>query len=138
MRLCAYVLASEKSVCLLKDIFRRFLLLSTLAYSNRWSSVKVLLLYVWILPICNVRCLRELRQATYIGVQVVCTVQKSAWMDKATFLYWANTACQSFCLSKQPPCLIMDSCAVHESSSIKEALRMPLYIYIYISVLTIL
>ncbi len=85
MRHCAYVLASEKSVCLLKDIFRRSLLLPTLTYSNRWTSVKVLLLYVWVL--CNVRCLRELRQATYSGSKLSARYRKvRGWIRPHIFI----------------------------------------------------
>ncbi len=51
------------------------------------------------------------------------TIQERAFMDEATFLDWTNAAWHSFCLNIQPTCPIMDSCAVHESSSIKEALR---------------
>ncbi len=70
----------------------------------------------------NGRVARELRQADY-GTQVVCTVQKSAWMDKATFLHWTNTVWKPFCASSQPTCLIMDPCAILETSAVKETLR---------------
>ncbi len=70
----------------------------------------------------NGRVARKLRQADYNGTQGVCTVQKCAWMDEATFLYWTNAVWQPFCSRNEPTCLIMDSCSVHETSSIKEAL----------------
>ncbi len=49
-------------------------------------------------------------------------VQKNAWMDKPTFLYWTESICNQFSLSNQPTCLFMDSCAVHETAAIKEPL----------------
>ncbi len=49
-------------------------------------------------------------------------VQKNAWMDEPTFLYWTESIWNQFSLSNQPTCLLMDSCAVHETVAIKEAL----------------
>ncbi len=51
------------------------------------------------------------------------TIQERAFMDEATFLDWTNAAWHSFSLNSQPTWTTMDSCAVHGSLSIKEALR---------------
>ncbi len=55
-----------------------------------------------------------------IHVHFVCTVQKNAWMDEPT--YSAESILNQFLLSNQPTCLLMDSCAVHETAATKEDL----------------
>ncbi len=40
-----------------------------------------------------------------VDSNVVCTVQKNAWMDKTTFLYWTESIWNQFSLSNQPTCL---------------------------------
>ncbi len=106
----------------MKNIYRRVVQLPTCASSNRGSYVRVLLIWIWALPSCNVRCQREFRWVVYSRTQVVCTVYKSACRDETTFLYSANATWQPLRLSSQPTCMLMDSCGVHDTSSIKEAL----------------
>ncbi len=61
------------------------------------------------------------QEFSQVDSNVVCTVQKNAWMDEPTFLYWTESIWDQFSLSNQPACLLMDSCAVHETAAIKEA-----------------
>ncbi len=76
-------------------------------------------------PFLQSQCQRKLRQVDYRGAQVVCRVHTSAQKDEATLLNSSNGVWQTLRLSGQPTCLVMDSCAVHETPSIKEALRRP-------------
>ncbi len=63
-----------------------------------------------------------LKKISQVDSNVVCTVQKNTQMDEPTFLYWTESIWNQFSLSNQPECLLMDSCAVHETAAIKEAL----------------
>ncbi len=65
---------------------------------------------------------RVAQEVSQVDFNVVCTVQKNAWMDKTTFLYWTGSIWNQFSLSNQPTCLLMDFCAVQETAAIKEAL----------------
>ncbi len=64
---------------------------------------------------------RVVQEVSQVASNVVCTVQKNAWMDEPTFLYWTDSIWNQFSLSNQPKYLLMDSCAVHETAAIKEA-----------------
>ncbi len=57
-----------------------------------------------------------------VDSNAVCTMQKNAWMDQTAFLYWTESIWYQFSLSNQPTCLLMGSCAVHETAATKETL----------------
>ncbi len=60
---------------------------------------------------------RVAQEVSQVDSNVVCTVQKNAWMDETSFLFWTESIWNKFSSS-----LLLDSYAVHETAAIKEAL----------------